>query len=277
MRTSNFSLQSVAVSWSVLTVMVEIKWPKWRSKRSAWTNVNWPELSSDSHAKLTAEYMTSKYFWAANFSCLQTSLTTQMSFNDKWLNTSNKHVSFRFLKYASGFREHADHNRTINNRISETTRNRSLTLCIFDYLPFVTSYNAGGTQGTVGARTGIGQTFGRIAVLVEVVLVGTLQTFFASLFSISSRRNFRLLLLFSVGLELRLRHGLESGLVSGVRLSTLTVSGCRAMIVRIKPYLFLLMHKSKAPTLGRNEYRDDFTFNADDIILKQNECSKITQ
>lgn len=139
-------------------------------------------------------------------------------------------------------------------------------------LPFDTSYSGGGGLQAAGARTGNCSTFGTIT----AVMAGgeTLQIFFASTFSISSRRNFRLLL-FSDGLELRLRlwlrsgleHGLEHGLLSGVKLSVLMVPDCRPTIVRIKPYRFLLITKSNAPTFGLNEYRDDFSPDADDIML----------
>lgn len=141
-------------------------------------------------------------------------------------------------------------------------------------LLFETSYRSGGGLQTSGVGTGSGNTFGAITV---VVVGETLQVFFTSMFSISSRRNFRLLL-FSDGLELRLRSGLEHGLefelLSGDRLSTLIVPDCRPTIVRIKPYRFRFIHKSNALTFGRNEYRD-FTSDADDImLLRRNENEK---
>lgn len=95
---SSFSLLSFESSLSVLTMRVEIKCPKWYSMRLAWSNVNVPESSSANHDMLTAVYITSKYFCAANFSWDHTSAVTQKSFSDKWLKISKMHSSSRFMK-----------------------------------------------------------------------------------------------------------------------------------------------------------------------------------
>lgn len=138
----------------------------------------------------------------------------------------------------------------------------------FVYLPFDTLYKVGGGLRTAGFGTGSCHIFGRDR-MASLLWVGTSQIFFASLLSTSSKRIFRLLM-FGDGLGLRLRLelelGLKFGLMSGVRHLTWVASRCRPIIVRIKPYRFRLIHKSNAPTLGRNEYLDDFT---SDMILKK--------
>lgn len=157
------------------------------------------------------------------------------------------------------------------NKIScfEVIRNYTWTSAFFGCLPFDTSYRAGGGFRANG-RSGSCHTFGTITVVVGLFGGETLQIFFASMFSINSRRIFRLLLL-SNGLELRLRLGLELGLefglLSGVTHSVLIAFVCRPTIVRTKPYRFRLIHKSNAPAFGRSEYRDDFTSDACDIML----------
>lgn len=99
---NSFSLLSFSTSWSVFTIIVEIKCPKLCSNLSACTIVNWPDSSSDdNHAKLTAVYIMSKYFWAANFNVVHTSAIMHRSCNDRWLKISNKQISSKFMKYTT--------------------------------------------------------------------------------------------------------------------------------------------------------------------------------